>query len=144
MFFRNFEMPMSMLHDEMNRLFNEYLGEPAEKVHFPLVNIWGTENEVLVCAELPGVNPNDVNIHVMEDTLTIDGQRKGPEVGDGKEKVVYHRQERNLGNFKRTLKLPFRAEPDKVEAKYEKGILEVRLPRAERDKPRQIKVQSAS
>lgn len=131
--------PMDKLYREMSRMFENFGASTEAGVSFPLVNMWSTENEALVCAELPGVNPQEVDINIHEDILTIQGQRKVAQ--EKEEKILYHRQERDLGNYRRKLRLPFRVEGDKVEAKYEKGILSIKLPRAEKDKPRQIKVQ---
>jgi len=133
---------LDMLQQEMNRLFGEFFPTPERTARFPLVNMWGTENEVVITAELSGINANELELNVVADTLTIQGKRIPPPEGEAKD-VVYHRKERVMGDFKRTLKLPFRIEAEKVEAKYEKGVLEIKLPRAEQDKPRQIKVQGS-
>ena len=93
----------------------------------------------VVTAELPGVSPDDVEISVVGETLTIHGDRKSEEVD---EKATYHRQERACGQFNRSIELPFMVESDKVSAKLEKGLLTITLPRAEQDKPRRISVNS--
>ncbi|MBM4315661.1 MAG: Hsp20/alpha crystallin family protein, partial [Deltaproteobacteria bacterium] len=100
---------------------------------------WVGEGDVIVTAELPGMDTGNTDISVVGDTLTISGSRKAEPLKEGES---YHRQERSHGQFKRTLQLPFRVEADKVEAKYEKGILRLTLPRAEADKPRKISVRS--
>lgn len=121
---------MSLLEDSPRRM---------RRVNFPLLNMWGKEDELVVSAELPGVNPNDLEINVRENLLAIQGKREDVVSG---ENIQYHRQERPQGQFNRTLKLPFVVDPEKVEAKYEKGILSIKLPRAEKDKPRKIQVQA--
>lgn len=145
MLFKIFGEPwqaMDMLQRQMNQLFDDFLPVPERTTPFPLVNMWGSDNEVMIVAEIPGIDPAALEINVVEATITIQGNRKIVPAAEEKD-VVYHRQERPKGEFKRMLKLPFRVDADKVEAKYEKGIIHIKLPRAEKDKPRQIKVQGS-
>lgn len=125
------------LQREMNQIFSG-LDQPLGQ-EVPPVNAWVGEGDVIVTAELPGMDTGNTDISVVGDTLTISGSRKAEPLKEGES---YHRQERSHGQFKRTLQLPFRVEADKVEAKYEKGILRLTLPRAEADKPRKISVRS--
>jgi len=127
------------LQREMNRLFSDFFGEPVEEV-YPAVNVWRKDDSVVVTAEMPGVEPGDIDLSVEGDTLTIRGSRKPEELKEGEE---YHRQERHSGAFVRAIELPFRVDPEKVDARYEKGILRVTLPRAEEDKPKQITVKAS-
>lgn len=126
---------MQRLQGEMNRLFSG-LDTPLTR-EFPPLNAWVGESDVVVTAELPGIDPGKVDVSVVGDTLTVSGTREAEPL---KEKESYHRQERNHGRFTRTLQLPFHVETEKVEAKYERGILQITLPRAEADKPRKISV----
>jgi HSP20 family protein len=128
---------MQRLQREMNRVFSG-LDHPLTH-EFPPVNAWVGEADVMVTAELPGVDPGKVDVSVVGDTLTISGSREGEPLKAGES---YHRQERSHGRFTRTLQLPFPVEVDKVDARYDKGILRMALPRAEADKPRKISVQS--
>lgn len=121
------------LQKEMNNLFSGY-GQGNES--YPAVNIYGNEEELVVLAELPGVVKEDINLTVQADNLTIEGNRKIEE----KEGIVYHRRERGNGKFIRTFRLPYEIENEKVTAKYQNGVLEVKLPRAETAKPRKITV----
>jgi HSP20 family protein len=123
------------LQGEMNRVFSG-LGQPLNP-EVPPVNAWVGESDVVVTAELPGVDPTRVDVSVVGDTLTISGARDAEVLKDGES---YHRQERSHGRFTRSLQLPFHVEAGKVEAKYERGILRVTLPRAEADKPRKVSV----
>jgi HSP20 family protein len=128
---------MERLQREMNRVFSgmgETLGQEV-----PPVDAWIGESDVIVAAELPGVDPAKVDISVVGDTLTISGSGEAETLKEGES---YHRQERNHGSFSRTVQLPFHVEGSKVEAKYEKGILKITLPRAEADKPRKISVKA--
>jgi HSP20 family protein len=128
---------MQRLQGEMSRVFSG-LGQPLNP-EVPPVNAWVGESDVVVTAELPGVDPGKVDVSVVGDTLTISGIREAEPLKEGEN---YHRQERSHGRFTRSLQLPFHVEAGKVDAKYERGILRITLPRAEADKPRKISVMS--
>ena len=126
------------LQREMNGLFSG-AGWSA-RAEFPAVNVHTKADGALVTAELPGMSTEDMEISVEGNTLTLRGTRKGEQVG---EETVVHRQERGTGSFVRTVQLPFRADPDKVEATYERGVLRVSLETAAEEKPRKIAVKTA-
>jgi HSP20 family protein len=94
-----------------------------------------------VTAALPGVKPNDVEITMVGQTLTLRGEMKA---GDEVEKDQYLYRERRYGAFSRTLQLPVRVEGDKAEATFTDGILTLRVPKAEEVKPRQIRITAGS
>lgn len=130
--------------DPFTRFFEEFwkgtgglLGTTRNST--PPVKAWVGDDDAVVTMELPGIEPSDVEVSVEGDVLEISGERKAHETGDGDR---YHRRERFTGHFERHLKLPFRVKPDAVEARFDKGVLEVRLPRAEEDRPRKIEVAS--
>jgi HSP20 family protein len=127
---------MQRLQSEMNRLFSTVDAQISQE--YPPINVWLGQENVIVTAEVPGIDPDTCDISVIGDTMTISG-KTDPELL--KEGESYHRQERNYGQFKRVLQLPFHVNAEKVEAKYEKGILRVTLPRAEEDKPRKVSIQ---
>lgn len=106
---------------------------------FPPLNLWSSENDVLITAEMPGIDADKIDISVMNDHVTISGSRQDEQLGEGE---AYHRQERSHGRFSRSLRLPFRVDSSKVDAKYEKGILKISLPRQEQDKPRRIQIKA--
>jgi HSP20 family protein len=106
---------------------------------FPSINLWAGEDAVMATAEVPGISPESINISVEGDLLTISGSRIVEELREGEK---YHRQERPHGTFSRKVRLPFRVDGNKVNASYEKGILNVMLPRVEDDKPRKIAIKS--
>jgi HSP20 family protein len=83
------------LQREMNRLFDGYTGSGT---NFPLLNVWANENETVVTAEVPGVDPKDIEINVLKNLLTIQGERKADDPG---EDAVCHRNERVAGRFSR-------------------------------------------
>jgi HSP20 family protein len=127
---------LQRMQGEMNRIFSG-IGRSSLGQEAPSVNAWVGEADVIVAAELPGVDPGKVDISVVGDTLTISGSREAEKLKEGEN---YHRQERDFGRFSRTIQLPFHVEAGKVEAKYARGILKITLPRAEADKPRKIAV----
>lgn len=132
---------MERLRREMNRLFSNLparteWGAPT----YPAMNVWTNEEGAVVTAEVPGVNPEDLDISVVGDTLTVSGKRDSDTT---EEDVRYHRRERGQGAFKRSFQLPFTVEAGKVEADFENGVLHITLPRAEADKPRKITVKAA-
>ena len=130
------------LHREVDRLFSDPFATDGGRTAptYPAMNVWTNEDGAVVTAELPGVNPNEIDVSVVGDTLTLSGSRQPEELAEGN---TYHRRERGYGKFSRTFQLPFKVETDKVEALFEKGILHLSLPRAEADKPRKITVKSS-
>ena len=131
---------LQQFQSEMNRLFDRWSDGGARAgavATFPAVNVWEEGDEVLVEAELPGLNLKDLEIYVTGgNQLTLQGERKPPVPGKG----AWHRQERAFGSFVRTLTLPYPVNADKVEAKLEHGVLLVKLPKHESAKPRKIVV----
>lgn len=129
---------MSRLTREMDRLFGEARTEYGAGV-FPPLNLYDDGESLVVRAEVPGIDPKDLEIHATFNSLTIKGERKRSEAGD---QVSYHRRERSHGTFSRTVSLPQEIDPSKVQASYKLGVLEVMLPRAEAAKPRKIQIKS--
>ena len=125
------------LQREMSRLLDDGFASRRPD-RFPLVNLMSDANEAVVTAEIPGVDPADLEISLNKGQLTIRGTIK--EHAPQGENVACHRKERPTGSFARTLALPFEVEEDKISAKYDKGVLAVTLPRAEKAKPRNIPV----
>jgi HSP20 family protein len=129
------------LHNEMNRLFSRW-GEDGARwlgtvAGYPAVNVWDDENTVFVEAELPGLRLEDLEIYVTGgNQLTLKGERK-PSVP---EKGIWHRQERGFGPFSRSLTLPFPVDADRVDARFENGVLQISMPKHESARPRKIQV----
>jgi HSP20 family protein len=130
---------MRQLQSEIERSFAP-ISSQSSRATFPAVNMWQGEQSVAVSTELPGVSPDDIEISVKDDLLTLTGERKAPDVGD---KAVWHRRERTFGKFARSIQLPFRVDAKKVEARFQDGVLEIEMQRPEEDKPRRIKVKAA-
>jgi HSP20 family protein len=128
---------MQRLQNEVNRLVSGVTQSVGQD--YPPINIWMGGDDVIVTVEMPGVDTANVDISVIGDRLTLSGSR---DIKPLKEGESNHRQERNYGRFSRTIQLPFNVEAAKVDAKYDKGILKIALPRAEADKPKKIAIKS--
>ncbi len=126
------------LHSEMDRLFGETGFGPASRGVFPLVNIYDDGESYLLRAEIPGVDPKALDLSATSDTVRVAGERS-PEHPEG---ASYHRRERDHGTFARSIKLPEPIDPEKIQASYKNGVLEVRVPRAPEAKPRKVKVEA--
>lgn len=126
------------MQSEMNRLFSGFSAATARD--FPPINIWLGENSVVVTAELPGITSADVNLSLQEDVLTLSGKRE-PKTRQGD--VNWQRRERAYGTFSRAVQLPFRVDAEKVQARFNNGILEVELQRLEADRPKKIEIRGA-
>jgi HSP20 family protein len=132
------------LQDRMNRLFegslqkswtadeNSYFGSWA-----PAVDIYETENEIVLKADLPDVDPKDVDIRIENNVLYLKGERKFEK--EVKEEN-FHRIERTYGSFARSFALPHTVAADKIVADYKNGVLHVKMPKREETKPKQIRV----
>jgi len=129
---------MLRLRSEMNRLFSG-AAYPFEHA-YPPVNVWMNEKSAVVTVELPGVDASKMDISALDDKVTISGAR-GPEIL--KEDETYHRKERNGSKFSRTLHLTFKIDGKSIEARYEKGILNIVLPREEAEKPKKITIKAS-
>jgi len=130
------------IQSEINRAFNSYFGlrpqTAAERIWAPPVDIHETREDVVVTVEVPGVKEKDIHLSVTGDLLSLRGQRRAAaETQD----ESYHRIERWSGPFERHIQLPLPVQPDKVRATYRDGILEIRLPKIEETKPREIKIE---
>jgi HSP20 family protein len=126
----------------MNRLFDRWFDVPAAGgavSAFPAVNLWEEDDQVFLEAELSGLDLKSLEVFVTGgNQLTVKGERKF----QPHEKGVWHRQERVQGTFNRTLTLPYLVDPDKVEARLENGVLQVRLAKHASAKPRKIVVKA--
>ena len=103
---------------------------------FPAINVGSTDDRVTVYVFAPGVDPKSLDIQVQQNVLSIAGERSVPV----EDKARYYRQERFSGSFNRVLTLPDDIDPEKVEAKYREGIVEISVKRRESARPRQIEV----
>ncbi len=136
---------MASLQERLNRLFSDVrtrspLGEEDinQGTWVPPVDIYETADFLGFKAEFPGMNKEDIIVAVKDNTLTLKGEKKFEK--DVKEEN-YHRMERSFGTFQRVFSLPSSVQPDKVTARFKDGVLEIKLPKMEEAKPRQIKVE---
>lgn len=132
---------LSQLQRDMDRLVGETRSTTGATwaAGFPAVNIWSKEDRAIIKAELPGVKAEDIDVSASGQGLTIRGERSREDVGDG---VTWHRRERRMGAFARSVELPFTIAPDSVDASYRDGVLEVHVERVEAEKPRRIEVRT--
>jgi HSP20 family protein len=133
---------LHQMRREMMRLFDSVAGEPGGEAFsgvFPPLEITQDDDNFYVRAELPGVSPKELDISAHRNRVSIAGKR---EIQPESDRVSYHRRERAEGSFNRTVALPTEVNADRVEAKYNHGILTLVLPKAEEAKPRQITVRS--
>lgn len=129
---------MDRLQREMNRVFDSYSSSSARSSsRYPAMNVWADEESALITVELPGLKHDDIELNIVENVLTLSGERKPAEEVEG---TKYHRQERRYGKFSRTTRLPYKIDVEKVEAVFKNGVLSITLPRVEEDRPKKIAV----
>ena len=133
----------------LNRILDEaFAGLPFQEQGNVITSTWFAptdvsedQNSLRITMELPGVDPNDVRLSLENNILTIRGEKK-QQAEENNERV--HRFERTYGMFERTFALPNTVDPEKIEARYENGVLLVSIPKAERAKPREIRVNTSA
>jgi HSP20 family protein len=130
------------LQTDMNRLFDGFFGRgaarnAAERRWIPAMDLVETNDHLVLRADLPGLEREDIDLEVKDNVLTIAGERRAEhkENGEG-----FHRVERSFGRFSRSLDLPAGIDADSVEAGFERGVLEVRIPKPEERKPTRIEI----
>ncbi len=135
------------LRERMNRLFEEAFTSRGEEKGLvagnwsPSVDIFETENALVLTAEVPGIDENDIEIKIEDNTLSLRGERKFEK--ETKEEN-YHRIERSYGSFYRSFTLPTSIDQDKIQAEHENGILKITMPKKPELKPRKVKVLKAT
>jgi HSP20 family protein len=130
------ELPagLRLFNDSVARMFSE----PSSRPWTPGVDILESENDLVLTADVPGIELKDIEIRIENGTLTIKGERKFEgKAGD----QGYHRIERNYGTFARSFALPASVDTEKVKAEYKNGVLTVTLPKKDVAKPRTVKVE---
>jgi HSP20 family protein len=125
---------------EIDRVFDAFFGQTDQGRRWvPPIDLVEAEDHFVLKADLPGLSESDVNIEVQDGTLTISGERKAEH--EEREKGWY-RIERSFGSFNRSLTLPDGVAPERIEASFSDGVLEVRIPKPEERKPRRISISS--
>jgi len=133
---------LGTLQSEMNRLFNTVFDGPAPsgatmRRWMPAMDLLEAGDEFLLRADLPGLSEDDVKIELEDSTLTISGERKAEHEAKGE---GFYRVERATGAFSRSLTLPKGVDPEAVSARFDRGVLEVRIPKPAERKPRRISI----
>jgi HSP20 family protein len=135
---------VAVLQDRINRLFSESFGQTKDLdddmrvcAWRPSVDIYEAENQIVLKAELPGINKDDVAVEVKDNALTLRGERF-PETAIKEDK--YYRREICFGTFERSFTLQDRIQPDQIKATFKDGILTVKIPRPQAESPKQITV----
>ncbi len=132
------------LQSEVNRLFDTFFGgRPANGVRrwVPPMDLVETDDHLVLKADLPGLDSDDVNIEVKDGVLTVSGERKTEheERADG-----FYRVERAFGGFSRSMSLPQQVDAEQISANFDKGVLEVRIPKPEERKPHRVQIGSGT
>lgn len=132
---------LASLRESMDKLFEQFTTRipraAGPAVWPPAVEVYETDGDIVVRAELPGIDPKDVEIQVANDTLTIKAEAKAEHEDKNRN---YYVRELRYGSFMRALTLPSSAQGDLAKAAYRNGILEIRIPKSERAKPKTVKV----
>jgi HSP20 family protein len=127
---------------EIDRVFDAFFGQTDQGRRWvPPMDLVEAEDHFVLKADLPGLTEGDVNIEVQDGTLTISGERKAEH--EQREKGWY-RIERSFGSFSRSLTLPDRVDPDGISASFDRGVLEVRIPKPEEHKPRRVQIKAGA
>ncbi len=138
---------MISLRSAMDRLFNESFvpgtTQNANRAMLPL-DVYSNENEVVILAAVPGIQPDDLNISIDKSTVTLSGTIRSAAESEEGQNASWHLSELSYGSFERSLTLPFEFDANRAEASFDNGMLRLVLPKAESEKPRQIKVKVGS
>jgi len=134
---------MELFSNHMNSLFGSGLMHPRRSEESgmsdwsPMVDIFEKDNKIVIKAELPGISRDDISVDVSDGVLTLSGERSYEnEVNEGS----FYRKERAYGKFQRSFALPEGLDPDKIDADFSDGVLNVEIPRPEEKKPKKIDV----
>lgn len=126
------------MQNAMTRLFDGSRTQHQSGT-YPLVNLWASEESIMITSELPGLRDQNIELTVKDSTLSIRATYPEPETSDD---LVWHRQERLEGSFVRTIELPFHVNPDHIDARFENGVLTIEMQRPEDEKPKHIKIKA--
>ena len=134
---------LSDMQTEINRAFDAYFGgrpraAAPERAWAPPIDVYETRDQLVVAVELPGVEEKEIHLSMTGDVLSLRGQRG---ITSQVPQENYHRIERWSGTFERHVQLPIPVQADKIRASYRDGVLEIRLPKLDEVKPREIKIE---
>ena len=135
--FAGFGNLRSVFNDLLDENFDRSSARPSTSKWYPAVDVLESKESYLIRAELPGMKREDIKVEVKDGTLVLSGERKSEKPAEG---VEYRHAERVAAKFWRSFSLPETVKQDGIEATYKDGILEIRVPKAEEAKPRQIEI----
>ncbi|MBP6744743.1 Hsp20/alpha crystallin family protein [bacterium] len=144
MFFQELASPfdsatqMHILQDRLSRLVNNI--QEGRRNEFPPINVWASEKSIVVVAEVPGIDSEDIDLQVCNQTVTLKTKRDLAEAVEGQ---TYHRRERGHGQFTRSIELPYLVDAEKVNATFSNGMLRIEFSRAAADLPKKITVHAS-
>jgi HSP20 family protein len=138
---------LDSLQGEVNRLFDTFFGNGGQgqfaraRRWVPAMDLVETDDHLVLRADLPGLTEDDINIEIKDNVLTVSGERKAEHT---ERQEGFYRVERAFGGFSRSLSLPEGIDSDKVSAEFDKGVLEVRVPKPEERKPHRVQIGTGS
>lgn len=145
---REIGAPLEDFRREFSRVFGDFFGSALEplarsgqQLWAPAIDVRETDGEIHVDLEAPGIKPEELDVTLAEDTLTIRGEKKH-EREEEDENENYYVRERSYGSFQRRLPLPTSVDPDNVTSEFKDGVLSIKLPKSERTKPKKIEVKT--
>lgn len=130
---------MRRMQSAMNRFFDGNR-TPGRSATYPPVNFWAAEDSIVMTTELPGLTEKDIELTVKDTMLSLRATYPETETADD---MVWHRRERAGASFLRSIELPFRVDPDRIEARFQDGVLTVEMQRPEHEKPRRIEIKAS-
>jgi HSP20 family protein len=136
---------LNTIQNEMNRLFNTFFEQPNQtgrgngptRRWLPPMDLVETADHYILRADLPGLSDGDVNVQLEDNVLTVSGERKAEH---DQQQEGYYRLERAFGEFSRSLTLPEGVDPDGVQAHFDRGVLEIRIPKPAQKKPKTVQI----
>ena len=134
---------LAALQNEMGRLMNQVAGGPTQggdgqtSTWLPAVDVWETENEIVLSFDLPGIPEDKISVELDDNVLTVSGERERADQQTGER---FYRYERRFGSFARSVTLPAGVNEEAIKADYRDGVLEVRVPKPEEQKPKRIQI----
>ncbi len=144
MLFRELSSPwetapqVRLLQDRLNKLFANL--PDTRRGEFPPINIWANDEKAILVAEVPGIEPNDIDLQVVNQTLTLKTKRQAEQATEDQS---WHRQERGHGEFSRSIELPYAIDAEKIQATCSQGVLRIELCRAAADIPKKISIKAS-
>lgn len=129
---------MNLLQERLNRLISNI--PETRQTEFPPLNVWASEEKTIVLAEVPGIDPDNIDLQIVNNILTLKTKRDLDKTSD---EQAWHRRERGCGQFTRSLELPYPIDAEKAQATFSNGVLQIELRRAAVDLPKKISIHAS-